>query len=82
MPIYEYECKDCQHHFECIQKINDKPTSTCPHCKSAQVERLISAAAFQLKGTGWYVTDFKDKKPAVKEETKTSTETKPRMQND
>lgn len=63
MPIYEYECHDCQHHFELIQKISDEPTGICPHCQGHQVERLVSAAGFQLKGTGWYVTDFRDKKP-------------------
>lgn len=63
MPIYEYECHDCHHHFEIIQKFSDEPTGICPHCQSNHIERLVSAAGFQLKGTGWYVTDFRDKKP-------------------
>lgn len=63
MPIYEYECKDCKNHFELIQKVNELSTGTCPNCHSVQVERLISAAGFQLKGTGWYATDFKNKTP-------------------
>lgn len=63
MPIYEYLCHDCQKPFELMQKISDKPCSLCPHCQSEKVEKLVSAAGFQLKGTGWYVTDFKDKKP-------------------
>ena len=63
MPIYEYICHDCQNPFELMQKISDKPCSKCPSCQSDKVEKLVSAAAFQLKGTGWYVTDFKDKKP-------------------
>lgn len=60
MPIYEYQCNKCQHHFEVIQKINDKPISVCPECSSKQVQKLVSSAGFQLKGTGWYVTDFKN----------------------
>lgn len=63
MPIYEYECHDCHHHFELLQKISDEPTGDCPHCQGKHVERLVSAAGFELKGTGWYVTDFRDKKP-------------------
>ena len=63
MPIYEYQCHKCQHQFELLQKISDAPASECPHCHAHNVERLVSAAGFQLKGTGWYVTDFKDKKP-------------------
>ena len=62
MPIYEYACHDCHNHFELMQKINDAPASTCPHCQGKNVDKLVSAAGFQLKGTGWYVTDFKDKK--------------------
>jgi len=62
MPIYEYICHDCQHPFERMQKINDQPCTQCPHCQGANVEKQVSAAGFQLKGTGWYVTDFKDKK--------------------
>lgn len=63
MPIYEYECKDCNNHFELIQKVNDPISGTCPNCQGVHVERLISAAGFQLKGTGWYETDFKNKSP-------------------
>lgn len=61
MPIYEYQCQDCHHRFEEIQKMSDAPITLCPNCNKHQVQRLISAAGFQLKGTGWYVTDFKDK---------------------
>lgn len=65
MPIYEYECANCGHTMEAIQKISDKPLTECPSCHEQQLRKLVSAAAFQLKGTGWYVTDFKDKpKPA------------------
>ncbi len=61
MPIYEYECTSCHHHFDLIQKINDQPPTECPQCHKDKVMRLISAAGFQLKGSGWYVTDFKNK---------------------
>jgi putative FmdB family regulatory protein len=63
MPIYEYICHDCQKPFEIMQKISDKACSTCPNCNGHKVEKQVSSAGFQLKGTGWYVTDFKDKKP-------------------
>lgn len=60
MPIYEYECRDCGHRFEAIQKISDAPLTDCPACgKASSVNKLISASAFRLKGGGWYETDFK-----------------------
>ena len=61
MPIYEYECNRCGHRFELIQKFSDKPRKRCPECRGA-VQRLISAPAIRFKGTGWYVTDYADKK--------------------
>lgn len=61
MPIYEYQCNHCHHTFDEMQKITDKPLTTCPNCHQETVVRLVSAAGFQLKGTGWYVTDFKNK---------------------
>jgi putative FmdB family regulatory protein len=82
MPIYEYECKNCHHHFDLMQKINEPPTTQCPKCFEETAIRLISAAGFQLKGTGWYATDFKGtNKPAAnqeegKKETTTDSETK------
>lgn len=64
MPLYEYEC-DAQHHrFEVIQKFSDAPITTCPTCGSS-VHKLMSAPAFQLKGTGWYITDYAKKDGAV-----------------
>ena len=63
MPIYEYKCEQCDHQFEILQKISDKPASTCPACNADSLRKLMSAAAFKLKGTGWYETDFKTKKP-------------------
>ncbi|MEJ2088970.1 MAG: zinc ribbon domain-containing protein [Gammaproteobacteria bacterium] len=59
MPIYEYRCGDCGHEFETIQKISDEPLRTCPACHEDALVKKVSAAAFRLKGGGWYETDFK-----------------------
>ncbi|GGY07610.1 FmdB family zinc ribbon protein [Paludibacterium paludis] len=59
MPIYEYQCDDCKTRNEHLQKLSDAPIAVCPACGSAQYRKLISAAGFQLKGSGWYATDFK-----------------------
>jgi putative FmdB family regulatory protein len=56
MPIYEYECQKCGH-FEVTQRITEKPLGRCPSCKG-KVKKLISNTTFQLKGTGWYLTDY------------------------
>nr|VFJ51077.1 MAG: putative regulatory protein, FmdB family [Candidatus Kentron sp. FM]VFJ55561.1 MAG: putative regulatory protein, FmdB family [Candidatus Kentron sp. FM]VFK08976.1 MAG: putative regulatory protein, FmdB family [Candidatus Kentron sp. FM] len=71
MPIYEYECSQCAHRIEVLQKISEAPLQDCPACKKPSLRRLVSAASFRLKGTGWYETDFKNKgqsKPAGKQE--------------
>ena len=64
MPIYEYQCTACQHELEALQKISDAPLEDCPSCGASALRKKISAAAFRLKGGGWYETDFKtgDKK--------------------
>ena len=64
MPIYEYQCGACGHQMEKLQKISDDPLRDCPACNEPQLQKLVSAAAFRLKGGGWYETDFKtrDKK--------------------
>ena len=62
MPTYEYLCTECNQHVEKFQKINDEPLLVCPHCNKPKLIQQISAPAFQLKGTGWYETDFKNKK--------------------
>jgi putative FmdB family regulatory protein len=59
MPFYEYQCKSCGHDLEAMQKINDAPLKKCPHCGKSQLQRLMSAPVFRLKGGGWYETDFK-----------------------
>ena len=81
MPIYEYQCDDCNHVLDALQKVNDKPLVDCPECGKNSLRRLISAPNFRLKGEGWYETDFKkenrknvadqkDEKPEKKESSK------------
>ena len=83
MPIYEYRCAACGHQDEHLQKVSDAPLNKCPACGKAKYQKQLSAAGFQLKGTGWYATDFKGgakKKPDAKPgeaKTETKTETKP-----
>jgi putative FmdB family regulatory protein len=57
MPIYEYECAKCHQVTEAMQKFSDRPLSKCPHC-GGRLSKLMSANSFQLKGGGWYVTDY------------------------
>src|SRR3984893_9473429 len=59
MPFYEYQCRSCGHDLEAMQKISDPPLKTCPQCGKSQLQRLMSAPVFRLKGGGWYETDFK-----------------------
>ena len=60
MPLYEYECNDCEHRFERIQKFSDPLVSSCPVC-NGEGRKLLSSPAIQFKGTGWYVTDYAKK---------------------
>ena len=66
MPIYEYKCKACEHKFDKLQKMSDPVLTDCPDCGKSELIKLVSAAGFRLKGTGWYETDFKNsgKKPS------------------
>ena len=59
MPIYEYRCESCEHRLEKLQKMSEGDLVDCPECKRPALKRLVSAAAFRLKGGGWYETDFK-----------------------
>jgi len=70
MPIYEYRCSSCGHELESLQKLSDAPLVACPACTKDTLVKLMSAAGFQLKGSGWYATDFKGSgsKPAAKSE--------------
>jgi len=91
MPIYEYRCEACGHQEEFLQKLTERPLSKCPKCGKAKFQKMLSAAGFQLKGSGWYATDFKaaarkpeakagEAKPEAKAESKT--ETKPESKPD
>lgn len=70
MPIYEYQCEACGVRQEHLQKLNDAPIAACPECGAAAYTKLISAAGFQLKGSGWYATDFKGGAAGAKSDTK------------
>ena len=61
MPIYEYRCASCGHELEALQKLSDAPLTDCPACHRAALQKKVSAAGFKLKGSGWYVTDFRNK---------------------
>ncbi|MDH3288339.1 MAG: zinc ribbon domain-containing protein [Betaproteobacteria bacterium] len=78
MPIYEYRCGACGLQKEFLQRLNDVPLRDCPECGKPELAKLISAAGFQLKGTGWYATDFKSSgaKPAAKTKQDKPAETK------
>ena len=81
MPIYEYECSKCGKRIEVIQKMSDKPLKKHEDCGGA-LSKLISAAGFQFKGTGWYVTDYARKEAKTEtKESKDSTSTKDSSSN-
>ena len=65
MPIYDYQCDECGHLFEVTKKRSEPGPAACPTCGAADPRRTISATSFQLKGSGWYVTDYKGAKPAA-----------------
>ena len=69
MPIYEYRCSNCGHQQDYLQKVSDPVLTTCPACGQEAYSKQVTAAGFQLKGSGWYATDFKGggTKPAAKE---------------
>lgn len=77
MPIYEYRCGNCGLEKEFLQKVSDAPISVCPSCGQSSMTKLISAAGFQLKGSGWYATDFRNNgtKPAAKADAKADAKT-------
>jgi putative FmdB family regulatory protein len=68
MPIYEYRCTACGHELEALQKLSEPALTTCPACNAEALAKQVSAAGFQLKGSGWYATDFRNNgKPKAKE---------------
>ena len=60
MPIYSYRCEDCRHAQDLLQRISDPPLVVCPSCGASAFRKQVTAAGFQLKGSGWYVTDFRN----------------------
>ena len=83
MPIYEYRCAACGHQDEHLQKVSDAPLTKCPACGKAKYQKQLSAAGFQLKGTGWYATDFKGaSKKSADKKTETKTDTKSETKSD
>ncbi|WP_295957188.1 FmdB family zinc ribbon protein [Rhodoferax sp.] len=60
MPIYAYKCESCGHAFDVLQKMSDAVLTDCPSCHAAALQKQVTAAGFQLKGSGWYVTDFRN----------------------
>jgi putative FmdB family regulatory protein len=81
MPIYEYYCSACGHELEVMQKMSDAPLADCPKCGKAALSKKVSAAGFQLKGSGWYVTDFRDNKKS-KTDQKATTESSAESKKD
>jgi putative FmdB family regulatory protein len=71
MPIYEYRCESCGHQQEFLRKVSDPPLTVCTKCGKPTFSKMVTAAGFQLKGSGWYATDFKNSgaKPAAKTST-------------
>ena len=76
MPIYEYRCSSCGHELEALQKLSEARLTTCPSCGAETLVKKLSAAGFQLKGSGWYATDFKSSgsKPPTNKESEGSGE--------
>ncbi|MGY8903785.1 MAG: FmdB family zinc ribbon protein [Burkholderiales bacterium] len=66
MPIYAYQCESCGHQLDVLQKMSDAPLTTCPSCAASSLRKQVTAAGFQLKGSGWYVTDFRNSSSAGK----------------
>jgi putative FmdB family regulatory protein len=66
MPIYAYKCTDCGHEKDVLQKISDAPLTDCPDCGHPSMVKQVTAAGFQLKGSGWYATDFRNKDAGAK----------------
>lgn len=79
MPIYEYVCEKCGNHIELMQKVGDAPPQKCAKCKKGKMEKIFSRTSFQLKGSGWYASDYAKSPASSKTETKTEgkAETKP-----
>lgn len=76
MPLYEYQCAACGHMFEILQRITEDNLTQCPKCHKNKLEKLVSGTNFQLKGSGWYQTDYSAKGSKLGTDTSTTSETK------
>jgi putative FmdB family regulatory protein len=83
MPIYEYRCEACGHQEEFLQKVSEPPIAKCPSCGKKKFRKLLSAAGFQLKGSGWYATDFRGggKSAPAKPEAKPDAKAEPKAES-
>jgi len=77
MPIYEYRCASCGHQQEFLQKVSDAPITVCTKCGKPTFAKMLTAAGFQLKGSGWYATDFRNKGAAPAKPAESPGEAKP-----
>jgi len=77
MPIYEYQCQNCGHQLEAFQSFSDAALTDCPKCGQPTLNKLVSATSFQLKGTGWYATDIKNKGKPTSDSTDSKDTSKP-----
>jgi putative FmdB family regulatory protein len=77
MPIYDFQCTSCGHKDELMRKISEASTIVCPKCSKETFSKMLSAPSFQLSGSGWYASDFKDKKTRKSPESQDKTEAKP-----
>lgn len=82
MPIYEYLCHSCGAEQEHLQKMSESPIAVCPECGSSDYIKQVSAPGFQLKGSGWYATDFKNKQNPPKAASASKTETNTAAKDD
>ena len=82
MPIYEYRCTDCGFQDEYLQKLSEAPLKACPSCGKPTFRKLVSAAGFQLKGSGWYATDFKGSGKPAAAKAETQGEAKPQAKSE
>lgn len=80
MPIYEYKCSACGHQEDHLQKLSERPLTKCPACGKKKYAKQLTAAGFQLKGSGWYASDFKGGKTETKTEAKAETKTEARAE--
>ena len=76
MPIYQYECAECGHSLEALQKMSDAKLVDCPKCQAPALKKQVTSASFKLKGTGWYETDFKNSGKKTTEKAPTTGESK------